>query len=190
MACVGGADQRLCAVMDTCGADRRAQQRECAARRLRGGDPQLGLSQLVPSARWRRVRGCWGGGGGQQHASALHRGPQPIQPRAFCRCALHEGWYWCSQEGFLRFFPAWPLGEAASFRGLRASGAFLVNASIDTAGTVSGVSLRSEAGGRCEFLRPWAVAAAPKVVCGGAAVEDHMAATAQAENLRCTAGHG
>ena len=83
---------------------------------------------------------------------------------------------WCSQEGFLRFFPTWPLGEAASFRGLRASGAFLVNASIDTAGTVSGVSLRSEAGGRCEFLSPWAGAAAPKAVCGGAAV--HVAAVA------------
>jgi hypothetical protein len=27
-----------------------------------------------------------------------------------------------SHEGFLRFFPAWPLGERASFRGLRASG--------------------------------------------------------------------
>ena len=51
-----------------------------------------------------------------------------------------------------------------------------VNASIDTAGTVSGVSLRSEAGGRCEFLSPWAGAAAPKAVCGGAAV--HVAAVA------------
>ena len=97
--------------------------------------------------------------------------PKPISPRAFCRCAsvfclwMRDGWR--SQEGFLRFFPAWPLGEAASFRGLRASGAFLVNASIDTAGTVSGVSLRSEAGGRCEFLSPWAGAAAPKAVCGG-----------------------
>ena len=73
-----------------------------------------------------------------------------------------------SIEGFLRFFPAWPLGEQASFRGLRASGAFIVSGSIDASGTVGGVSLVSEAGGKCTFLNPWATV--PSVWCGGAAV--------------------
>lgn len=77
-----------------------------------------------------------------------------------------------SIEGFLRFFPAWPLGEVASFHGLRASGAFIVSASVDATGTVSGVSLVAEAGGRCVFLNPWAgtAATAPTVRCAGAAV--------------------
>jgi len=58
-----------------------------------------------------------------------------------------------------------------------------VNGSIDTTGLVSGVRLLAEAGGRCTFLNPWvellpasnesqaaAVAAVPKVICGGVAV--------------------
>jgi hypothetical protein len=61
-----------------------------------------------------------------------------------------------SIEGFLRFFPAWPLGEAASFRGLRASGALLVNASVDRLGLVSGIELLAEAGGEVKFLAPCA----------------------------------
>ena len=72
-----------------------------------------------------------------------------------------------SIEGFLRFFPAWPLGELASFRGLRASGAFVVSGSIDASGTVGDVTLVAEAGGKCTFLNPWANA--PSVQCGGLA---------------------
>ena len=58
-----------------------------------------------------------------------------------------------------------------------------MNGSIDATGLVSGVRLLAEAGGRCTFLNPWvellpasnesqaaAVAAVPKVICGGVAV--------------------
>ena len=65
------------------------------------------------------------------------------------------------QEGFLRFFPGWPLGEAASFSTLRAVGAFLVSAKVDAAGSVSGVVVRSERGENCTILNPFA--APPKV---------------------------
>ena len=33
-------------------------------------------------------------------------------------------------SGFVQFFPAWPVGESASFTGLRTSGAFIFNASV------------------------------------------------------------
>ena len=73
-----------------------------------------------------------------------HDAPLPSFP-----CAAHLS------AGFLRFFPAWPMGERASFRGLRASGAFVVSAAIDEAGSVSGVRLTAEAGGECTILDPW-----------------------------------
>ena len=83
-----------------------------------------------------------------------------------------------SIEGFIHFFPAWPVGETASFQNLRASGAFIVNASIDATGLVSDVRMLAEAGGKCVFLSPWGseggsaadVVAVPKVTCNGAAV--------------------
>ena len=53
---------------------------------------------------------------------------------------------------FLRFFAGWPIGEAASFRSLRAIGGFLVDGSVDAQGVVSGVSVLSTVGGACTFL--------------------------------------
>ena len=60
-----------------------------------------------------------------------------------------------SVEGFLRFFPGWPPGEPAAFQRLRATGAFVVNGSVDAAGVVGGVAVLSEVGERCTFLSPW-----------------------------------
>ena len=76
-----------------------------------------------------------------------------------------------SIEGFVRFFPAWPVGETASFVGLRASGAFVVTASINAQGTVGTIELKADVGGNFAFLSPWPTAAtmmAPAVRCGGA----------------------
>ena len=59
-----------------------------------------------------------------------------------------------SFEGFLRFFPVWPRSEDASFTTLRAVGAFLVSASLES-GVVKGVEVVSEAGLNCTFVSPW-----------------------------------
>ena len=61
-----------------------------------------------------------------------------------------------SHEGFLRFFPGWPLGEAASFSNFRGRGAFAVFASVDAEGVAADVSVTSEAGAPCVVLSPWA----------------------------------
>ena len=71
-----------------------------------------------------------------------------------------------SHEKFIRLFPTWPLSEPASFKSLRAQGAFLVSAShmpgIETdTGTGTGtvramnVTVASEAGGVCSMLDVW-----------------------------------
>jgi hypothetical protein len=77
-----------------------------------------------------------------------------------------------SHEGFLRLFPVIRHNESAAFEDLRANGAFLVSARFDplTAaaaagqaqlsdggdGTVHGVRVKSEVGGACSILSPWA----------------------------------
>jgi uncharacterized protein (TIGR02145 family) len=58
-----------------------------------------------------------------------------------------------SQEGFLRFFPAWPKQEAKFVR-LRAQGAFLVSGEL-IKGEVSNIEIRSEKGRECTVLNPW-----------------------------------
>ena len=62
-----------------------------------------------------------------------------------------------SHEGFLVLFPAWERGvSAASFKTLRARGAFLVTAAINEDGRVlSGVEIHSEAGVPCRLVAPW-----------------------------------
>jgi len=57
-----------------------------------------------------------------------------------------------SAGSFLRFFPGWPIGEAASFRSLRAQGGFLVDGRVDVTGQVQNVSLLSTVGGGCAFM--------------------------------------
>lgn len=75
-----------------------------------------------------------------------------------------------SIEGFIRFFPAWPVGEAASFVGLRAAGAFLVTASIDAQGIVGPIQLKADVGGNFTFLSPWPTTSAAASVAAMAGV--------------------
>jgi hypothetical protein len=69
----------------------------------------------------------------------------------------------------LRLFPIWAAlrpDQSASFKTLRAKGAFLVSAEYDGATQlVRGVKILSEAGTLCRLLSPWAVSsqAAPNL---------------------------
>lgn len=60
-----------------------------------------------------------------------------------------------SWDGVIRLFPCCPAAVAASFRDFRAEGAFLVSASWQN-GTVTGLQIKSLAGGRCTLAAPWA----------------------------------
>lgn len=59
-----------------------------------------------------------------------------------------------SYEGVVRVFPAWPKERAASFRDLRAYGAFLITSSCQK-GCVKSVSIKSEKGRLCKMENPW-----------------------------------
>ena len=59
-----------------------------------------------------------------------------------------------SHEGILRLFPVWPADRDASFRALRAYGAFLVSAAIHR-GVVKDVIILSEQGRACVLQNPW-----------------------------------
>lgn len=88
-----------------------------------------------------------------------------------------------SIEGFIRFFPAWPVGEAASFVGLRAAGAFLVTASIDAQGIVGPIQLKADVGGNFTFLSPWPTTSAAASV---AAMVGVVAEAASSPAVRCS----
>ena len=60
-----------------------------------------------------------------------------------------------STDGVLELFPAWPAAEAASFRQLRAYGAFIVSAQRSESGVVSAVEMLSEAGATAKIRSPW-----------------------------------
>jgi len=59
-----------------------------------------------------------------------------------------------SWEGVIRVFPAWPTDLDASFRDLRARGAFLVSSDFKD-GQVQYIEIKSEHGGTCYVLNPW-----------------------------------
>jgi len=59
-----------------------------------------------------------------------------------------------SVGGVIRLFPNWPLDTNASFRDLRAVGAFLVCAQCEN-GRVGPVKIFSEAGADLVILNPW-----------------------------------
>lgn len=59
-----------------------------------------------------------------------------------------------SYEGIVRVFPVWPKERAASFRDLRAYGAFLITSSCQK-GRVESVSIKSEKGRLCKMENPW-----------------------------------
>ena len=74
-----------------------------------------------------------------------------------------------SFDGTLRLFPCWPRDQDASFRTLRAVGAFLVSASL-TSGEVGEVRIVSEKGEPCRLVNPW-VPRRPQCSSGGHPVE-------------------
>ena len=59
-----------------------------------------------------------------------------------------------SYEGVVRVFPVWPKERKASFRDLRAYGAFLITSSCQD-GSVESVSIKSEKGNTCKIENPW-----------------------------------
>jgi len=59
-----------------------------------------------------------------------------------------------SQDHVIRVFPNWIEGKNASFRNLRAYGAFLVSSEYRD-GTVTYIDIVSEAGGACTVANPW-----------------------------------
>ena len=73
-----------------------------------------------------------------------------------------------SHEGFIVLFPAWERGRsAASFKTLRARGAFLVTAAINEDGQVlSGVQIHSEAGSACRLVAPWSAGMRVRTISG------------------------
>ena len=63
-----------------------------------------------------------------------------------------------SHEGIIRLFPVWPKHKDASFKTLRADGAFLVSASLKN-GAIRDVTVTSEKGGTCKVQLPWSESA-------------------------------
>lgn len=59
-----------------------------------------------------------------------------------------------SFEGIIRIFPCWDHSRDASFKTLRANGAFLVSSSV-SAGQIGIVELLSEQGSTCKMENPW-----------------------------------
>lgn len=59
-----------------------------------------------------------------------------------------------SHEHILRFFPVWPKTKDASFVRMRAVGAFLVDASLES-GVVQPITVYSEKGEDCSIENPW-----------------------------------
>jgi hypothetical protein len=79
-----------------------------------------------------------------------------------------------SHEGFLRLFSGLKsTTEPASFGGLRARDAFVVNASRDDQGVVSHFSVLSERGRNCTFLDTAGAAQTPRVISTTGAVPVH-----------------
>lgn len=59
-----------------------------------------------------------------------------------------------SWDGMIRIFPCWPLEKRARFNGLRAKGAFLVDAACED-GKVKYVKIHSEQGNPIRLVPPW-----------------------------------
>jgi len=73
---------------------------------------------------------------------------QSIVPNAIQEMLLQ------SHEGVIRCFPCWPKDQNARFGTLRARGAFLVSAELQS-GEVSYVKIHSEKGRPCTLVNPW-----------------------------------
>jgi hypothetical protein len=93
------------------------------------------------------------------------------------------------RDGYLEFFPLWPLGAPASFISLRAKGAFVCSGSVDAHGAVGEVTVLAERAGNMSFASPssWgggvprvteSPRGAPVRVVGGAGGVYHVAVVA------------
>lgn len=77
-----------------------------------------------------------------------------------------------SHEGFINFFPAWYNTQTASFKNLRAYGAFTVSGEQNAFGQTTHASIYSEKGTDCSVLNPWQTEGlALKVFADGKEVE-------------------
>lgn len=109
-----------------------------------------------------------------------------------------------SWRGYIELFPCWPASKPGAFRGLRARGAFLVDASFTPPSAAAGgqsvhsVQVTSEAARvPCIFLSPWA-AGQPKplhppiVVCVNTGKKVDVVQSGLGDNIwsfATTAGH-
>lgn len=59
-----------------------------------------------------------------------------------------------SHNGYLEFFPLWPVGSPARFNSLRAQGAFVCSCLMDTQGVVGPATVTAEVGGEMQFVVP------------------------------------
>eukprot|EP01047_Picozoa_sp_COSAG01_P071765 COSAG01_NODE_11229_length_1978_cov_0.929218_1_plen_150_part_00 len=104
------------------------------------------------------------GGGLEVAGAAQSVNDMLLQSNQVCQSAIQlprmaqcSGWVRSSvpRQGYIELFPAWNRSKPAAFATLRAKGAFLVSASLDTAGHVrSPVNITSEAGQTCVVESP------------------------------------
>ncbi len=119
--------------------------------RLRGGEfiadrDMPAFRELVD--RWRHPNGLiWG-------MSVANYGHDGAWTESLGVCAPLQEMMLQSWDGSIRIFPAWPSKLGASFRTLRAEGAFVVSASWAN-GKVTQVQIDSEKGKPCRVLEPW-----------------------------------
>lgn len=83
-----------------------------------------------------------------------YMGPMGIWFENFALPAVINECLMQSYTGEILLFPNWDKSKDASFRSLRARGAFLVGASL-SGGVVRRVTLHSEKGGICKVRNPW-----------------------------------
>jgi len=85
-----------------------------------------------------------------------------------------------SWTGTIEFFPGWPLDYDASFKNLRAEGAFLVSANVEN-GIIGNITVVSERGGECRVCNPWGDKKASVWVQGG----ERQVQLAMEDNVIC-----
>ncbi len=107
-----------------------------------GFEPEKILSYLKERIQMASYPNCyiWADGGGIETLAAVPFTINEMLMQSF--------------EGILRIFPCWVLSQDASFRHLRANGAFLVSSSIK-GGKIGEVELLSEQGRPCKMENPW-----------------------------------
>ena len=99
--------------------------------------------------RWRRPNGLFCG------MSMFMYGPSGAFTESQAILAPIQELMLQSWDGVIRVFPSWPKHVDAEYRDFRAEGAFLVTAAW-SGGGVTRLEIRSERGGSCRLMSPWA----------------------------------